>query len=399
MAIGAPLEPPGDITLPRPGGTTARSVLSRAIGRLFGDLRDVLRRPHADAAVRRDVTALNAALTAVPDRQAVLGSVLRRPNVGALVRCARLPDADPALTVELVATIAIELAAMGALRSELRLERAPARIVSLAAGVVIHLPPGAGVVCRDGSVEVAGHRVDLRDAVAHDEGGVRVRRPFHRVTGSIVLALEDNNPLSMFEAHPDKTGNRIDLGGRDPAEWCDALRDALDRIGCHLPDLRAEHDLFVQQFVPVGFDAESHLSASYREAIGTIYLTLHPQPMTMTEAVVHEFSHNKINALFELDEVLHNAYAPLYKSPVRPDPRPLHGVLLAVHAFIPVARLYEAMREADDPLSRSAAFAARFAQIVAKNREGMEVLLAHADPTPVGRAVLDELDRWNRHFG
>jgi HEXXH motif-containing protein len=120
--------------------------------------------------------------------------------------------------------------------------------------------------------------------------------------------------------------------------------------------------------------------------------------MTMTEAVIHEFSHNKINALFEIDDVLENAFSPLFKSPVRPDPRPLHGVLLAVHAFIPVARLYEAMREANDPLSRNPSFAARFAKIVEGNHEGMEVLRAHAVPTELGRGVLDELDRWDRHF-
>src|SRR6185503_4671918 len=117
------------------------------------------------------------------------------------------------------------------------------------------------------------------------------------------------------------------------------------------------------------------LSASYQEAIGTIYMTLHPSLMTMAEAVIHEFSHNKINALFELDDVLENAWAPLYTSPVRPDPRPLHGVLLAVHAFLPVARLYERMIEQGDPLAESSAFRGRYAAIRRINREGAELVL------------------------
>src|SRR6185436_4142373 len=104
------------------------------------------------------------------------------------------------------------------------------------------------------------------------------------------------------------------------------------------------------------YDDHKHLSASYQEAIGTIYLTLHPNLMTMAEAVIHEFSHNKLNALFELDELLENAYWPLYTSPVRPDPRPLHGVVLAVHAFQPVARLYERMTDAGHPRARSPDF-------------------------------------------
>jgi HEXXH motif-containing protein len=368
------IAPPTDLTVPEPGSTTARTVLSRAIGRLPADLRDVLRRPIHDPALRRDVTALSKAISAMPDRSSALASVLRRANVGSLLRCARNEPSD-ALIAELVATIAVELTVLGALTTPLQLEHPPARVVSLAGRFAIDRP-----------TVISAATLPPRS------------ESFFDVEGDIVLALEDDNPLSMMEAHPRKSGNRIDLGQRPASEWCASLRDSLDRIARYVPDLRREIDLYVQQFVPVGFDAEAHLSASYREAIGTIYLTLHPQPMTMTEAVIHEFSHNKINALFEIDDVLHNAYAPLFASPVRPDPRPLHGVLLAVHAFVPVARLYEAMIEAGDPLTHHPSFAARFAGIVAGNHEGTTVLLAHADPTPVGRAVLDELERWDRHF-
>jgi HEXXH motif-containing protein len=210
----------------------------------------------------------------------------------------------------------------------------------------------------------------------------------------VVLALADNNPLAMHEAHPEKDGNAIDLGGRPASEWVASLREALDLVRLHLPDLRAEMDLYVQQIVPVGFFAEKHLSASYREAIGTLYLSLHPSPLTMVEALVHEFQHNKLNALLESDDVLENAQAPLYRSPVRPDARPLHGVLLAVHAFLPVALLYERLIAAGD----ARASEHRLREIARINREGTEVLRAHARPTPVGRALLDELFRWDGHF-
>lgn len=364
------IEPPVDLTLPLPDSTTARRVLSRAVGRLLGDLGDVLRRAVGPATLRADIAALVRIIGALPDRSAALSSVLRRANVAALVRCARAQDPiAPALVAELVATLALELEVLGAIPA-FRSATAPTRVVSQV----------GRFVTTDG-------RPRARDDAL-----------FPLVEGEIVLALADNNPLAMFDAHPGKSGNRIDLGGRSVTEWCTSLRDALARIERYLPDLRRELDLFVQQFVPVGVDADAHLSASYREAIGTIYLTLHPQAMTMTEAVIHEFSHNKLNALFEIDDVLINAYAPLFQSPVRPDPRPLHGILLAVHAFVPVARLYERMIDERDPLAESPRFRARFAQIVAGNREGMDVLRAHAEPTAAGRALLDELDRWDRHF-
>jgi hypothetical protein len=350
-----------DLTLPEPGSTTARAVLSRALSRLLADLRAVLSQSVDDASLRNEVAALGRAVAAVHDRAAVLTSIVRRPNVGALIRCQRA-NPDPGILRELVATLGEELTAIGA--AELNL-CAGQRVISL-----------------------IGRHVRTGDAI---------ERPFHGIRGELVLALADNNPLAMFEAHPTKSGNRIDLGGHAISEWVSALADALDRISAYLPDLRNEIDLFIQQFVPVGYDSEAHLSASYREAIGTIYLTLHPDAMTMTEAIIHEFSHNKLNALFELDAVMNNAFEPLFKSPVRPDPRPLHGVLLAVHAFIPVARLYELMIERDDPLARSPAFRRRYGQIVAGNHEGAEVL-RNADPTPLGRELLDELARWDAHF-
>ena len=99
-------------------------------------------------------------------------------------------------------------------------------------------------------------------------------------------------------------GNAVDLGGRPASEWVGVLREALAIVERTLPDFRAEIDLILQHVVPVGWDDHAHLSASYRESIGTIYLSLHPNVLTMAEALVHEVSHNKLNALLELDPVL-----------------------------------------------------------------------------------------------
>jgi HEXXH motif-containing protein len=220
------------------------------------------------------------------------------------------------------------------------------------------------------------------------------------IDGDVCLALCDDNPLAMNEAHPDKEGNALDLGGHPIDEWLASLKDALDRIATYLPLVREEMALGLQQLVPVGFHAEKHLSASYREALGTVYLSLHPDAMTMTEAVIHEFQHNKLNAALDLDPFLSNAFDERVVSPVRPDPRPLHGVLLAVHAFLPVAELYLRMRDASDPLATSPRFVDRLHKIVRGNHEGLTTTLAHARPTAAGRILLDEMvaiDR--RHRG
>ncbi len=398
---------PRDLTLPEPGSTTARAVLSRAMGRLLRELLSAPRSAPRGAGVEAAVLARMVAAARASAPGALL-SALRRPTVGGLLRCLRaeaLP-AREAVFVALVAQLALELAVAGALAEPVRLTRFPARLLSLPAHLALELAPGTRALRFERghlTIEHGGGAtpIDL-GALARGEApvghGVQVMRPYHELSGEIVLALADNNPIALVDEHPEKSGNAIDLGGRSPFEWTSSLRAAFARIERHLPELRAEMDLMLFQVVPVGWDAVKHLSASYQEVLGTVYLTLHPSQMTLSEALIHEFSHNKLNALFEIDEVLENAWSPLYASPVRPDPRPLHGVLLAVHAFLPVARLYERMIAAGDPEAQNEAFRARFAAIRKINREGAELVLTEAQPTLAGRGLLDEIHRWHTHY-
>lgn len=397
----AKVDPPRDLTIPDPGSTTARAVLSRAVGLAMRELRAL----PAIGAARAPVLALRERIEAlVRAEPGALASVARRPTVGAPLRALRhAGDATraAALAIEVVATAALDLAIAGALGKKLTIEAPPARLLSLAARVAIDVGAGADAIdVEDGLLTIRAPRGSTPIDLASLDGAAHVRRPYHPIDGgsSIVLALDDNNPLAMLEAHPDKAGNAIDLGGKEPGAWTSMIGDALALVGDHMPDLRAEMDLYLYQIVPVGYDPERHLSASYQEAIGTVYMTLHPDLMTMAEALIHEFSHNKINALFELDPVLENAFSPLYASPVRPDPRPLHGVLLAVHAFLPVARLYERMIEEGHALASSPSFRARFEAVKRINHEGACVLIEHARPTPVGRALLDEIRRWDERY-
>ena len=208
----------------------------------------------------------------------------------------------------------------------------------------------------------------------------------------IKLALKDINPIADIEAHPDKAGNALNLGGHSEEDWRAALAQCLDWISELWPELFEEMEILLKQIVPVGYSDTRHLSASYREAVGTIYLTLHPHLLTMTEALIHEFQHNKMNMASYFDIFLENAFFPLYKSPVRPDPRPLWGVLLAVHAFLPVSEFYRKMRAARHPVSQTPDFERRLKEIDEKNREGMETLRMHARWTPAGRALMKELE-------
>jgi HEXXH motif-containing protein len=376
-----------DYCVPAAGSQTFARVFTAAVRRVIGELLAVSPSAARGEERKRELSQLAVEIAAAAKREpGALAAFARQPTVWALLRCLRAaaPDTRDALAGELVATLALELAFAGLLREPLRVSSPPAEIVALGARRRVRLAAGAAEVVIQPAGTVAG--------------ALEVDEPFHFVSGGMVLALADNNPMRMFEAHPDKQGNTIDLGGKPVEDWTASLSAALDLIGEHLPAFRAEVDLVLRQIVPVGFFPESHLSASYQEAIGTIYLSLHPSPLTMAEAIVHEVSHNKLNVLFEQDAVIENDPNETYTSPVRPDPRPIHGVLLAVHAFLPVERMYRNMLAAGaapgEPELR------RHVERVSElNRQGAEVLLRHGKPSLMGRAILDEIELLTRGAG
>lgn len=411
-----PLAPPRDITIPDPGARTARDVLSRSLGRLVRDLTRLDPSFAGDAAgdlaVAVDV-ARRLASAPTPRGIGALVSTLRSPTTGALVRSLRdeaareihSPARRAELARELAATLLFDLAFVDALDEPARLTRLPSRTLSMPARASISWPDDArGAVFRAGAVDVErahGATTLASDAVARGSAGapgVAVAHPFNPLDRLTLFATEDVNPRAAFPANPGDLPNEVDLGGRDAPEWLAPLREALGIIGDHMPTLRDEIDLYVRQIVPVGWHEEQHRSASYREAIGSVYMTLHPDLMTLTEAIVHEFSHNKLHALLELDPLIEPTSGRKFRSPVRAEPRPLRGVLLAVHAFLPVARLYETMIDRGHALAKRAYFHERYAKIRAMNDEAARVVLENARPTAVGAGVLDEIARWTSYY-
>jgi len=281
---------------------------------------------------------------------------------------------------------------------------APIRaIADLHHGMFWDLTPPAKAMVAD----KAGLELELQDgqraSVPRDETAIQTTATTPTLAypsltsghSSLHLCLKDTNPLSMNEAHPDKQGNAVDLAGHHSTKWCEALNEALEMIATHLPHWHAELSLTLQRLIPVGYHPERHLSASYREAPTVAYLTLHPDPLTLAEAIVHETQHGKLNSLSWLDPVLHNGMTEWTESPVRPDLRPLWGVLLAVHAFVPVAALHARLAEANAPLCARPSFTQRRWEVLDSNRRGLDVLNRLAKPTPSGRRILGELSVLN----
>lgn len=224
------------------------------------------------------------------------------------------------------------------------------------------------------------------------------RSPSQSLACGIELALDDSNPLRDVEAHPDKSGNALDLGGQAPEAWVEALDGAWSLLEAALPEWTAERSSTLQRLIPVGFAPERHFSATYREAPGLAYLSLHPDPLTLAEALVHEGQHSRLNLLHLFDPVLENGATTWTASPVRPDLRPLIGVLLAVHAFVPVAALHARLAAAGHPLTETARFAERRRQVLSGNQRGVELIRALGSPTRLGARLVGELLALHDHL-
>jgi len=241
-----------------------------------------------------------------------------------------------------------------------------------------------------------GERLNLNEWDQIEHSGIEKRKDYFSLgdeTLDLHLSMSDSNPLAMDEAHPDKEGNAISLGDKTSEEWCAMLAEALGLIETALPNWYAELSVTNQRILPVGYEPEMHLSASYREAPGIVYMTLHPDPLTMAEALVHEVQHGKLNRLSWVDPVLHNAYTAWSDSPVRPDLRPVMGVLLAIHAFIPVAALHHRLAAMGHPISTTRKFADRRDQVLAGNAGGLSIVEKMGEPSALGRKVIQGLRR------
>ncbi|MDO9015718.1 MAG: HEXXH motif-containing putative peptide modification protein [Deltaproteobacteria bacterium] len=374
-----------DITLPQPGSTTLRTVLGLRWSRLGRRLLDVAE--HSGDPVGAVVAeSLRAKLMAEP---AAVVAVARRPSIAARLSS----DRDRLLGA--LGDAAFDIAAAGWLARPVSLPRSTGgfgRRRSAALGVEFEFAPTMReLVIDDGVLRVDGATFSLR-VPGPPPAGLVVREGWRRVTDRVSLALFDDNPSAQVGFHPERPENRVDLGGRSVEAWVEALREAFDLVDRYMPELTPERRLLAQSVVPVGADPERHFSCTYENAPGAMYLSLHPDPVKMAEAVVHEFQHDKLHAVLALDALLANGEAGGFRSPVRPDARPLRGVLLAAHAFLPVARMYAAMRRDDHPTTRHPRFAAREREVTTANAEAMDLLRAHARWTEGGEALRAELE-------
>lgn len=119
-----------------------------------------------------------------------------------------------------------------------------------------------------------------------------------------------------------------------------------------------------------------------------VVLTSANDPVGHADLLCHELAHARATMVLQIDPLLEDD-GEVYPSPWRPDPRPLLGVLLGVHAFLNVCHFYRRFMSTRGPDPRSEWI---YASQSTKVRDGMTLLRNAARPTPVGTSVLDALE-------
>ena len=99
----------------------------------------------------------------------------------------------------------------------------------------------------------------------------------------------------------------------------------------------------VQWFVPLMMPSPSvHYSRSARDLVGVVHLSEGYSGVKLAEAIVHEFHHNELYALQRTQNLTHDGDRPVYYSPWQTGPRPISGLLHALHAFSGLLKFYGA---------------------------------------------------------
>lgn len=109
-------------------------------------------------------------------------------------------------------------------------------------------------------------------------------------------------------------------------------------------------------------------SSTSADLPGVVFLTLHNE-LQVIEALVHESAHQHLFMAETFGALVDPRHTALYKSPLRDDPRPLRGVLLAGHALAYIAAFYT------DALNASIAPASLLKAHIGETRQQMDAAL------------------------
>ncbi|MCX5065309.1 HEXXH motif-containing putative peptide modification protein [Micromonospora lupini] len=345
---------------------------------------------HGEPLVRQSLDLLTRAEHA--DRAAV-AAVLAHPPVTGWARAALDGAAGPAY----LAALAAAAATRAGLTFTLTLPRPadgvlPLPTVGAATGLPLHSPvrlcgeagtlridAGRGGAHDDGvRIEAGGGR--LLDAGVGGIGWLPVRRttPFHAVE----VLVDDQDPWRDCYHRPsaarldDVSADRLDRLTVEAGQW----------LRAHLPAHADALAGLLRTLVPLRPPPSGNpVSATSRDALGAIALSVPADARTLALLLVHELQHTKLGALLDLVP-LHRAGGPArYRAPWRLDPRPVGALLQGAYAHLGVAEVWRCRRH------EGTAAAFEYAYWREQTIRAVRQLADAAELTAAGRAFVADM--------
>ncbi|WP_422740521.1 aKG-HExxH-type peptide beta-hydroxylase [Micromonospora sp. WMMD729] len=296
--------------------------------------------------VRQSLDLLTRAEQADP---ATVGAVLAHPPVTGWARAALDGAAGPSY----LATLAAAAAIRAGLTFTLTLPRPadgvlPLPTVGAASGLPadgpVRLHGAAGELRIDDGADDHGVRVDTRAGRLRDAGDGGIDwQPARRTVpfDPAGVLVDDQDPWRDCYHRPsaprldDAGAARLDRLAAEAGQW---LRDHLP---AHVDALAG----LLRSLVPLRPPPSGNpVSATSRDALGAIALSVPADPQTLALLLVHEVQHTKLGALLDLVP-LHDAGGPArYRAPWRLDPRPVGALLQGAYAHLGVAEVWRQRR-------------------------------------------------------
>ncbi len=207
---------------------------------------------------------------------------------------------------------------------------------------------------------------------------------------AVTLRDEDLGPglAESYRRHADDDPEiALDLAPADPAAMAEAARtlaETVELIAAADPELSGELAALVREVVFAANGGTSPdfdgATAFYLWGANILNIAGAADPMGLAEVLVHEAAHTRLLGETMGQPLATNPPEERYASPLRPDPRPMEGI---VHASYVVARLHYLAGKLFEGSERTRRQEENRARFLA----GDEIIMRHAAFTPTGASI------------
>lgn len=211
--------------------------------------------------------------------------------------------------------------------------------------------------------------------------------PLPLCPSSAFLSVRD---LALFEA---QYVEEIALGSAAVEEFPQAISNALRVIADVDPELESHISSVIRWYVGIRSpNPEVHCSFTSPQLKGVVFLSFSQNELVLAEAIVHEFGHTELNTLMDTEILSCEEPGERFYSPWRTDPRPLTGLIHALHVFSGVAEFLCRAASVPCMATHSANLQAQRVAIYHKLRVGMKQV-PREKLTPLGLEIVEDIGR------